>query len=73
MSGHAFTWDTYYQKGITQTNEHQNPVWNFANLSAASDAVVGASGEIVCRSAVSGCVPLNSFGVGVASPEALAR
>ncbi len=72
MSGHAFTWDTYYQKGITKTDEHQNPVWNFANLSAASDAVVGADGKIVCRSAVANCVPLNSFGVGVASPEALA-
>lgn len=72
MSDHAFTWDTYYQRGITATDEHQNPTWNFANLSAASDAVFNADGEIVCRSAVAGCVPLNSFGVGVASPEALA-
>ncbi len=71
MIGKNFEWNTYYQRGITNTDEHQNPIWNFANLSAASDAVFNASGDIVCRSAVPGCVPFNSFGVGVASPEAL--
>jgi iron complex outermembrane recepter protein len=71
MIGKNFEWDTYYQNGVTDTDEHQNPIWNFDNLSAASDAVFNADGEIVCRSAVAGCVPFNSFGVGVASPESL--
>ena len=72
MAGKNFQWNTYYQNGFTDTDEHQNPTWNFANLAAASDAVFNDDGEIVCRSDVAGCVPLNSFGVGVASPEALA-
>lgn len=68
-----FDWDGYVQRGQTSTDEHQNPTWNFANLNAASDAIVDpVSGDIVCRSAVTGCVPFNSFGVGVASDEALA-
>jgi iron complex outermembrane receptor protein len=71
FAGRGFTWDTYYQLGQTETDEHQNPTWSFANLAAASDAVFDANGEIVCRSGVAGCVPLNSFGVGVASEEAL--
>lgn len=71
MGGYGFDWDTYYQKGKTQTDEHQNPTWSFANLSEASDAVFDTDGNIVCRSGNAACVPLNIFGVGVASADAL--
>ena len=71
FSNLGMEWDTYYQKGVTQTDEHQNPTWSFANLSEASDAVFDANGEIVCRSGNAACVPFNSFGVGVASADAL--
>ena len=44
------------------------------NLYAATDAVVGPGGQIVCRSTLSGldpgCVPLNIFGNGSVTPAA---
>ncbi len=71
FAGKAWNWDGYVQRGTTQTDEHQNPTFNFANLNAAADAVFNADGDIVCRSNAAGCVPLNVFGVGVASQDAL--
>lgn len=71
FNGYGLEWDTYIQRGITDTDEHQNPTWSFANLAEASDAVFDGSGNIVCRSGNSACVPFNSFGVGVASDAAL--
>lgn len=69
-------WDAYYQHGKTTTHEQLTPTWNNARLALATDAVVNpASGQIVCRSTLTnptnGCVPLNRFGEGVASQEAL--
>ena len=71
FGGKGYEWDAYVQRGTTLTDEHQNPTWSFANLAAASDAVFNADGDIVCRSGLAGCVPFNSFGVGVASAESL--
>ena len=76
LSGKFFTWDTYYQYGKTHTDEHMTPTYNSERLTLATDAVTDpATGEIVCRSALtdsaSTCVPLNRLGVGVASAAAL--
>lgn len=76
LAGYPVEWSAYYQNGTTETDEHQNPTFNFANLALASDAVVDpATGEIVCRSTLTdsgnGCVPMNRFGTGVASADAL--
>ncbi len=73
--GDGWTWDAYYQKGRTSTDEHELPTFNFARLALATDAVFDGSGNIVCRSTLTdpanGCVPLDRFGVGVASQDAL--
>ncbi|MFN3582325.1 TonB-dependent receptor plug domain-containing protein [Phenylobacterium sp.] len=74
--GLAVDWDAYYQHGVTETDEQLTPTWNNARLALATDAVVNpANGQIVCRSTLTdptnGCVPLNRFGVGVASQAAL--
>lgn len=74
--GLGFDWDAYYQKGITRTDELETPTWNTPRLGLATDATIDpATGEIVCRSTLidpaNGCVPLNRFGIGVASQEAL--
>lgn len=74
--GLGWDWDVYYQRGLTDTDEHQSPTYNFAKLTLATDAVFDpASGDIVCRSTLTdpanGCVPLNRFGVGVASAAGL--
>jgi outer membrane receptor protein involved in Fe transport len=69
-------WDAYYQHGVTDTREQLTPTWNNTRLTLATDAVVSPAGQIVCRSTLTnptnGCVPLNRFGVGVASAAALA-
>jgi outer membrane receptor protein involved in Fe transport len=73
--GLGIDWDTYYQHGKTTTHEQLTPTWNNARLALATDAVL-SNGKIVCRSTITdptnGCVPLNRFGQGVASKEALA-
>ena len=74
--GRDFTWDGYYQHGVTKTREELTPTWNTPRLTLATDAVVNpATGQIVCRSTLTdptnGCVPLNRFGIGVASQAAI--
>ena len=70
-------WDAYYQYGRTELDVALRNTTNKANFARAIDAVRDpASGRTVCRSTLTspndGCVPLNIFGIGVASPEAIA-
>jgi outer membrane receptor protein involved in Fe transport len=73
----GFKWDAYYQKGITETDEKLIGVWNRNKLLLATDAVFNPSNpsQIVCRSTLTdptnGCVPIDRFGIGVASQAAL--
>jgi outer membrane receptor protein involved in Fe transport len=68
-------WDAYYQYGETRANERVDNTTMKAQFANAIDAVRGPGGLIVCRSTLTdpnnGCVPLNIFGIGVASPAAL--
>jgi outer membrane receptor protein involved in Fe transport len=70
-----WSWDAYYQNGITKTDELETPTFNFDRVALATDAVFDSGGNIVCRSTLTdptnGCLPLNRFGVGVASQAAL--
>ena len=77
LMGLGIKWDGYYQHGVTDTTELLTPTWNTAKLALATDAVINpANGQVVCRSTLTaptnGCVPLNRFGIGVASKAALA-
>ncbi|MBU3076452.1 TonB-dependent receptor domain-containing protein [Sphingomonas quercus] len=75
--GSDWTWNAYYQKGKVRSRVDtlSNVVTQRYNF--AVDAVRDASGNIVCRAvaagnpAAAGCVPLNVFGEGVASPQAI--
>ncbi|MET0338567.1 MAG: TonB-dependent receptor, partial [Caulobacter sp.] len=73
-AGLDLIWDAYYQHGKTRSHEQLTPTWNTSRLTLATDAVL-SNGQIVCRSTLTnptnGCVPLNRFGVGVASQAAL--
>jgi iron complex outermembrane recepter protein len=76
LGSKTFSWDGYYQKGITDVDEQLTPTYNVARLALATDAVRDPNtGNIVCRSTLTnptnGCVPLNRFGIGVASQGAL--
>jgi iron complex outermembrane recepter protein len=69
-------WDAYYQQGGTELDVALLNTTNRANFSRAIDAVRDpATGQTVCRSTLTaptdGCVPLNIFGIGAASPEAI--
>ncbi|WP_293972362.1 TonB-dependent receptor [Sphingomonas sp.] len=79
LTGKVFgewTWDAYYQYGQTDTRSFLYNTTNVARFAQAIDAVRNSSGQIICRSTLTnptdGCVPLNIFGYGVASPEAIA-
>lgn len=73
--GAAWSWDAYFQHGVTHGNFTAGNGIITANLYNAVDAVVNpASGQIVCRSTLAnpgnGCVPINLFGAGSASAAA---
>jgi outer membrane receptor protein involved in Fe transport len=82
--GRGWSWNAYYQHG--EANVRQDVINNLIpdNFNSALDAIRAppdnaagiAPGTIVCRSTLAdpanGCVPLNIFGTGVASPAAIA-
>lgn len=63
-------WDAYYQYGRNDYKQRQEGALINANFTQAIDAVRNGSGQIVCRNAANGCVPINIFGAG--SPSAAA-
>ena len=75
----TWTWDAYYQKGITRTHEAVVDITNNTRLANATDAIRNAAGVIVCRINADtnpanddpACVPFNRMGVGVNSSAAL--
>ncbi len=77
--GDEWTWDAYYQKGISRTSENGLNVSAKAEFGAAIDAVRTANGTIACRvntdanpaNDMPGCVPYNVMGLGVNSQAAI--
>jgi outer membrane receptor protein involved in Fe transport len=79
--GDGWDWDAHvsYGRNDYSFRSENNPI--SANLAFAVDAVRDSSGNIVCaatipgharfNAAAAGCVPLNLFGEGNASPEAI--
>lgn len=77
MNGKLFgtwKWDVYYQYGQSDVELRLENDQITANFNRAVDAVFDSHGNIVCRSTLTdpnnGCVPLNLFGIGVASQQA---
>jgi len=71
-----WSWDLYYQYGRSDFSNRQINNLIPGNMSLAADAVVDpATGNTVCAAALSGidpnCVPINLFGVGSPSQEAI--
>ncbi|MFC3051613.1 TonB-dependent receptor [Kordiimonas pumila] len=72
----GWAWDVYYQYGRTNFSNRQINNLIPGNMALASDAVVDpATGDTVCAAALSGldpnCVPINLFGSGSPSAEAI--
>ena len=82
----SWSWEGFYQHGSTTFLNKQSNNLIAANFALAADAVRDpATGRIVCRAALNpqalpaalrpaaqACVPLNLFGAGSPSPEAIA-
>ncbi len=71
--GDGWTWDAYYQYGENEFESVIGPLKINANLVQATDAVV-LNGSIVCRSVTAraaGCAPINLFGLGSPSTDAI--
>ncbi|HLT91809.1 MAG TPA: TonB-dependent receptor [Woeseiaceae bacterium] len=70
-----WTWEAYYQKGVSKPHEELFATWNNERVALATDAVFAPDGSIVCRSTLTdpdnGCVPLNRIGIGGMTQEAL--
>jgi len=74
-----WTWDAYYQMGISRSKEVVPQTYQRSRLNRAIDAVRGPNGTIVCRVNIDAittnddpaCVPYNVLGVGVNSQAAL--
>ena len=77
--GDGWTWNAYYQRGRSQAKSIGELITHIARFNAAVDAVRAPNGQVVCRvnndanpaNDMRGCIPINVFGVGVASKEAI--
>jgi iron complex outermembrane receptor protein len=74
-----WTWDAHLGYGHTKQDGAEHNSINVPHLLAAVDAVQDESGNVVCNvtltspgSIYDDCVPINLFGVGSPSPEAVA-
>jgi outer membrane receptor protein involved in Fe transport len=75
--GDNWKWNAYYTHGDATTHQRAHRDVIVGNFNLAVDAVRNpATGAVVCRSTLTnpanGCVPLNVFGTGGASAQALA-
>ncbi len=70
----SWSWDVYYQHGLTKSHEELTNTWNNARMALAQDAVL-SGGQIVCRSTLTnpgnGCVPIDRLGADGPSSAAL--
>lgn len=65
-----WNWDLNYAYSQTDQRAQEGNNVISRNLYAAADAV-NVNGQIVCRSGIAGCVPLNIFGLGAPSAAAI--
>lgn len=71
--GDGWSWDAYYQYGENEYRSTLDRLKINANLRFAVDAIT-SGGTIICRDAAAraaGCVPINLFGQGSPSQEAI--
>lgn len=70
----GWNWEGYYQYGTVTQDQVSTGVFNVARLQEALNAEVGPAGTFQCSNPLAraqGCVPINVFGAGSVSQEAL--
>ena len=76
--GRGWSWQVHFEHGRYQWHMTMPGQVDLLNLYRAADAVTAPNGTVVCASALvnpalyGSCVPIDLFGPGAASPEALA-
>lgn len=70
----GWTWDAYYSRANNRFKLQLKDVINYPKLALATDSVLNAAGNVVCRSSLTspgnGCIPINPFGTGGMSLDA---
>lgn len=69
-----FNWDLSYNYGRTSESQQSNGQVNVLNFRNALSAITDANGNPICadeNARRQGCVPINLFGAGAISPEAV--
>lgn len=69
---YTWRWDVFGQYQRSRTDETVRNTMSPARLSLGLNSTTNSAGQVVCVTAVLGCVPVNPFGLGSISPEAAA-
>jgi iron complex outermembrane receptor protein len=72
VGDYTWQWDVFGQYQRSRTDESVRGTMSPARLSLGLNSTTNSAGQIVCVTAVLGCVPVNPFGIGSISPEAAA-
>ncbi|HUQ09678.1 MAG TPA: TonB-dependent receptor [Steroidobacteraceae bacterium] len=66
----TWRWDVFGQYQRSRTDENVSGTMSPARMSLGLNSVVNGSGQVVCVTAILGCVPVNPFGFDSITPEA---
>jgi iron complex outermembrane recepter protein len=70
VGGRTWRWDVFGQYQRARTDENVSGTMSPARMSLGLNSIVNGSGQVVCATAILGCVPVNPFGFESISPEA---
>jgi outer membrane receptor protein involved in Fe transport len=67
---HTWRWDGFYQYQRNRTDTRAEGIISQTRLSLGLDTITNGAGQVVCRNAILGCVPVNIFGLNAITPQA---
>jgi iron complex outermembrane recepter protein len=70
VADHTWQWDVFGQYHRSRTDETVRGTMSPARLSLGLNSTTNGAGQVVCVTAVLGCVPVNPFGFDAISPAA---
>lgn len=72
VGDYTWRWDVFGQYQRSRTDETVLNTMSPARMSLGLNSTTNSAGEVVCATAILGCVPVNPFGLGSISPAAAA-
>jgi outer membrane receptor protein involved in Fe transport len=70
IGGGTWRWETFFQYQRNKSDTRTEGMISQTRLALGLDTVVNAQGQVVCRNAILGCVPVNIFGFNSITPQA---